>query len=278
MFCSWGMKRNLPAKIDTKPEGVWRLRVIRTGRRVESNTFSFRDGIRLVCARAADFSVHEVAGDAGEPASIAEARTAPGPARDGRPVDELRGPFLTLARTYVVRGLDDGFEIVDQHALHERVTYEALLGQLAQGRVEVQRELVPELVELARSEVALLGERTEALAAIGIELAVFGPTTIAVRGLPTLLERRDAARIVRDLVGLFERGGEAPSAAELLAEVLHSMACRASVMAGDELDESEIRSLLERAAALEHHQTCPHGRPTRVRFTLADLERAFHRR
>jgi DNA mismatch repair protein MutL len=49
-------------------------------------------------------------------------------------------------------------------------------------------------------------------------------------------------------------------------------------MAGDELDDVEIRSLLERAAALPHDQTCPHGRPTRVRFTLADLERAFHRR
>ena len=55
-------------------------------------------------------------------------------------------------------------------------------------------------------------------------------------------------------------------------------ACRSSVMAGDALDDSEIRALLARAASIPHDQTCPHGRPTRVRFTLADLERAFGRR
>ncbi|HJO26180.1 MAG TPA: hypothetical protein QF730_02940, partial [Planctomycetota bacterium] len=63
-----------------------------------------------------------------------------------------------------------------------------------------------------------------------------------------------------------------------LGEVLHTAACRASVMSGDELDQEEIRSLLRRARELGHDQTCPHARPTRVRFTRADLDRAFHRR
>ncbi|HRV82970.1 MAG TPA: MutL protein, partial [Planctomycetota bacterium] len=59
---------------------------------------------------------------------------------------------------------------------------------------------------------------------------------------------------------------------------LHSAACRSSIMAGDVLSESDIQSLLVRASELESDQTCPHSRPTRVRFTLADLEKAFHRR
>jgi len=192
--------------------------------------------------------------------------------------DTLAGPFLQVDRTYILRALSDGFEIVDQHALHERLTYEGLKSQLREGRVELQRLLVPALVELARAEVESLQEHLEALGASGIELRVFGPTTIAVQGLPALLRRPDPEGLVRDLVGLVQSGRGVPAAEEILEHVLHSRACRSSVMAGDALTQEEMRSLLERASGLESDQTCPHGRPTRVRFTLADLEKAFHRR
>ena len=187
-------------------------------------------------------------------------------------------PVLQVARTYLVRELEGGIEIVDQHALHERVTYERLKAALAAGAVEVQRELVPELVDLSRAEVVLLDEHRSPLARLGIELEPFGATTVAVHGLPTLLPRRAAPRLVRELAQALDEAGKLPDAAELLDHVVHSMACRRSVMAGDELSPEEIDGLLEAAARLGHDQTCPHGRPTRLRFTAADLERAFHRR
>jgi len=192
--------------------------------------------------------------------------------------DDLRGPFLQIARTYLVRSLPDGFEVVDQHALHERLTFELLSRDLARSAIEVQRLLTPELVEASRAEVELVGGHVEALKRTGIELAVFGPTTLAVHGLPARLRHPDVEGLVRDLIDLLARGGRAPGAEEVLEEVLHRAACRSSVMAGDALSEEEIRALLERGRELESDQTCPHGRPTRVRFTLADLERAFHRR
>ncbi len=194
------------------------------------------------------------------------------------PQDDLRGPFLQIDKTYLVRALPDGFEIIDQHALHERLTFETLKREVREGKVEVQRLLVPELVELSRAEVSGLSGRTEELARVGIELAVFGPTTVAVHGLPARLRRPDVPGLVGDLVELLARGGRTPGADEVQEEVLHSAACRSSIMAGDALSEGEIRALLERARAEETDQTCPHARPTRVRFTLADLEKAFHRR
>ena len=215
------------------------------------------------------------------PAPRAETRAG---APEGRgadpwaPRDELRGPFLRIASTYLVRALPDGFEIVDQHALHERLTFEGLRAQVRSGGVEVQRRLVPELVELSRAEVARLEEHQGALAAIGIELDAFGATTIAVRGVPALLGDVSPERLVGDVLRALESTGKVPDADELLEDVLHSAACRSSVMAGDALTDDEIRALLARAARLPSDQTCPHGRPTRVRFTLADLERAFHRR
>lgn len=192
--------------------------------------------------------------------------------------DDLRGPFLQVAKTYLIRALPDGFEIVDQHALHERLTFEGLKKQVAEGRIEVQRYLVPELVEVSRSEVVLLGEHLEALAAIGIELEAFGETTVAVQGLPALMRRPDSDEVVRDAVRLCSRGGPPPDASDFLDDLLHSMACRSSVMAGDELGQEEIHALLQSATEVAHDQTCPHGRPTRVRFRLSDLEKAFHRK
>jgi len=189
-----------------------------------------------------------------------------------------RAPVLQVAATYLVRALPDGLEIVDQHALHERVTYERLKAGLRAGAIAAQRELVPELIELARSEVLVLAEHLTALEKLGIDLAVFGPTTVAVHGLPVLLKRRAGAALVRELVATLEGGERLPDPGALLDHVVHSMACRRSVMAGDELAPEEIEALLEAAARLDHDQTCPHGRPTRVRLTLADLERAFHRR
>jgi DNA mismatch repair protein MutL len=193
-------------------------------------------------------------------------------------IDDLSGPYLQVAETYLVRALPDGFEVIDQHALHERLTFEGLLRDVQDGRVEVQRNLVPELVEVSPAQAALVEEHLDTLARAGVELARFGERTLAVHGLPARLRRVDAEGLVRDVVERIERAGKAPSSSELLEEVLHSAACRASVMAGDMLSQAEIRSLLERASAAESDQTCPHARPTRVRFTLADLERAFHRR
>jgi DNA mismatch repair protein MutL len=198
-----------------------------------------------------------------------------------QPRADERAPSLQIARTYIVRELASsdggGFEIIDQHALHERVTFEGLLADLRAGRLEVQRFLVPEIVECSRAEVALVSSRADALQRIGVDLAPFGDAALAVHGLPARLARPDAAAIVREVIAVLD-GARDPKLEEVLEEVLHRAACRSSVMAGDPLTRDEIDALVERGTRLESDQTCVHGRPTRVRFTLADLERAFQRR
>jgi DNA mismatch repair protein MutL len=169
--------------------------------------------------------------------------------------------------------------VIDQHALHERITFEGLRRDLHAGAIEVQRYLLPEVVEVSRSELELLLEHQESLTRIGIELDAFGETSVAVQGLPARLKRPDASGVVRDVADVLARTGKAPDAEDVIEEVLHRAACRSSVMAGDRLGDDEIRTLLERGQELgAADQTCPHARPTRVRFTLDDLEKAFHRK
>lgn len=245
----------------------------------------FRDAGAVAPRPREPFVVREVPGEA--PPAAPPIVDLPGagaagaaPTMEGAPrEDSLEGPFLQVDRTYLVRALPDGFEVIDQHALHERITFEGLRREVRAGRVEVQRFLMPEVVEVSRSELELLVEHRDALARIGIELDAFGETDIAVQGLPARLKRPNAAGVVRDLADVLARTGKAPDAEDVIEEVLHRASCRSSCMAGDALSEEEIRALLERGRELgAADQTCPHSRPTRVRFTLEDLERAFHRR
>jgi len=209
---------------------------------------------------------------------VAEPAPAEGELDEWQAADDLAGPYLQVARTYLVRALPDGFEIIDQHALHERMTFEGLRREVQSGKVEIQGYLVPELVECSRADVSLLSDHLESLGRIGIDLSEFGETTIAVNGLPARLRHPDPEGVVRDLIEILGRTGKPPEAEDVIEEVLHSAACRSSIMAGDGLTQDQIKTLLERARELETDQTCPHARPTRVRFTLADLEKAFHRR
>jgi len=269
----------------TPGEGLLRKALGREGYVPHPGQTALRDPGSLPRPEREPFLLREVpppAGEAGrapiEDLPAAAERASAEPFLTDASVDTLPGPFLQIDKTYILRRLPDGFEVVDQHALHERITYEALLSELQAGRVEVQRLLVPETVEVSRAEVSLLEEHREALARVGIEVEPFGETTVVLRGMPARLRHPDPMGLVRDVAEILARTGKGPEAADVIEEVLHSAACRSSVMAGDELGEDEIRTLLRRGQALESDQTCPHSRPTRVRFTLADLERAFHRR
>lgn len=187
------------------------------------------------------------------------------------------GPYLQIHNSYLLREIPEGFEVIDQHALHERVLFEEFKAQFAAGGIPMQRLLVPELVEVSRADLLLAQEQAEPLRKAGFEVAPFGETTLALHGVPARLRRADPREVIEEILAL-ARGEENTEKHGFLEEVLHRAACRAAVMAGDKLEEAEIAALLGSAATISHDQTCPHSRPTRIRFTLDEIERAFHRK
>ncbi|TAH35085.1 MAG: DNA mismatch repair endonuclease MutL [Planctomycetota bacterium] len=187
------------------------------------------------------------------------------------------GQFLSVANTFLVREVPDGLEILDQHALHERVNLEDLRRQLRAGGVLAQPLLVPALVDAGREEMEALLRHAELLRSLGVEIEALGPGSLAVRTVPAALSRLVPERLLADLLELVAEQREA-SADALMDEVLHRMACRGAVMAGDRLDADMLHDLLRRGGALPQDRTCAHGRPVRVHLSLGDLERAFHRR
>jgi DNA mismatch repair protein MutL len=184
---------------------------------------------------------------------------------------------LQIHNRYLVTETDEGLEVIDQHALHERILYEALRERVLAGAVESQRLLVPEPVDLAASEAAAAVENRETLAKLGMEVEAFGGETVLVSAYPAMLANLPPAEVLRSLVEQLLAGGKAPESRDILDELLHMIACKAAVKYGDRLTPQEIEALLEQRGLAQDHHHCPHGRPTALIFTREQLDRQFKR-
>jgi DNA mismatch repair protein MutL len=184
---------------------------------------------------------------------------------------------IQVHNSYLIAATGDGMIVIDQHALHERILYEELRGRVARGQIESQRLLVPEPVDLTSAEAALLIEQHELLAQLGLEVESFGGDTVLVRSIPAMLPHVNPERLVRDLAEHLRTQPLPPTRDGLLAELLHMVACKAAIKAGQPLTPAEIAALLERRHLVADSHHCPHGRPTALVFTKADLEKQFGR-
>lgn len=219
----------------------------------------------------------EPVGAAG-PATAGVAETpAPAPAVD--PTEfPLGAARAQVHGTYIVAQTRDGIVIVDQHAAHERLVYERMKRQMAEGGVTRQTLLVPEVVQLDPAEAERVADAAPQLAELGLIVEGFGPGAVLVREIPALLGETDVQGLVRDIADDLSENGAALALRERLAEVCGTMACHGSVRAGRRLTAAEMDALLREMEATPHSGQCNHGRPTYVELNLADIERLFGRR
>jgi DNA mismatch repair protein MutL len=199
---------------------------------------------------------------------------------EGYASDEGAPPVraLQLHNRYLIVETEAGMEVIDQHALHERVLYEQLRTRVLAGPLETQKLLVPEPVDLSPAEAAAVLDARELLASVGLDVRAFGGDTVLVHSFPAMLRRLTPGETLRDLAAqLSSEAGKAPDARDVLDELLHTMSCKAAVKYGDPLSDEEIAALLAARPATENHHHCPHGRPTSLIFTREDLDRRFQR-
>ena len=195
------------------------------------------------------------------------------------PVDfPLGAARAQVHETYIVAQTRDGVVIVDQHAAHERLVYERMKVEMAEGGVARQVLLLPEVIELDPAEAERVCARANELAALGLMVEAFGPGAVLVRETPALLGETDVTGLIRDIADDLAENGQALALKERLEEVCSTMACHGSVRAGRRLSAPEMNALLRQMEATPHSGQCNHGRPTYVELKLADIERLFGRR
>jgi DNA mismatch repair protein MutL len=221
---------------------------------------------------------------AGRPAGqltavVSQAEAIPAWEADDRPTTPLRDErAVQMHHRYIVVESDAGIEVIDQHALHERVLYERFKSSVAGGGLEVQPLLVPERLELPPADLELVQEHAETLTRAGMRVEPFGGGTVIVTSKPVLAGSAPAAEIIREVLDrLAAAASTGGSPALLVDEVLHGMACKAAIKAGDPLSQPEVDALVRDRRLVPEAHHCPHGRPTSLTLSRQDLDRQFRR-
>lgn len=194
-----------------------------------------------------------------------------------RPAGSQPLKAIQVHNRYLIAESDEGMLVIDQHALHERILYEHLRERILAGPVEAQNLLVPEPVDLAPAETAAVLENRELLAQLGMRIEPFGGDTVLVTGYPAMLSNMNPVEVLHALVGQLISGAKQPDRRALLDDLLHTIACKAAIKAGDRLAPEEIASLLEQRHLIGDPHHCPHGRPTALLFSREELDKQFKR-
>jgi DNA mismatch repair protein MutL len=191
--------------------------------------------------------------------------------------EDAPGPAMQIQDSYLVLETADGMLLIDQHALHERILFEQLRQRVRDGKLEVQRLLIPEPIDLPAEQAALVLEAADALQELGIDVADFGGNTILISSYPTLLSRKPPSEIFRAVADHLLTQERPPTREAMLHNLMATMACKAAVKAGDRLTPEEIARLLELRQLAEDSHHCPHGRPTSLLFSRRELDKQFRR-
>jgi len=211
----------------------------------------------------------------GEGAGIRDAVLAP-----RLPVPASPGLLFPLAQvhdSFIVAQSNDGMALIDQHAAHERVLFERLQDQYAAGTIPVQDLLLPVQVELGHAEKEMLAEHLSELKRLGFLVEEFGGATFVIKAVPALLAGGDHKRLLVDILDEIKVHGKSGKMDALRDEVLSVMACHPAIKVHRRLTMPEMEGLLRDLFSCRMPHSCPHGRPTVVRFSMNEIKRMFKR-
>lgn len=209
----------------------------------------------------------DVAHDVPESGGALEDRT--------RPLLKGRITLQQMADLYIVAVSDATVVIMDQHAAHERVLYEAALKAFSENSIVSQRLLFPQTVHLEPDDLYVYESNRESLAAFGFVVSEFGPRQLQLESVPATLGSKNPEILFRELIDDFAAitGDEEKRFRKKAA----SFACRSAIMAGDKLTVEEMMELFRTLMRTENPYVCPHGRPTMIKISKDELDIKFGR-
>lgn len=178
--------------------------------------------------------------------------------------------------TYLFAQSDDGLYIVDQHAAQERCKYEFYRKKIGEVGTSQQSLLVPIVLDYSTSDILLINQNLDKLAAVGIELEEFGKNSYIVHQHPTWFKAGQEESILRELIDYILKDGKI-DIATYREKTAIMMSCKRSIKANHHLDDLQAKALLEELKKCENPFNCPHGRPVLVHFSNADMEHMFKR-
>lgn len=212
------------------------------------------------------------------PTASADARAGHGAVEESLLATGLGAARAQVHENYIVAQTQDSLVIVDQHAAHERLVYEALKQAMHARPLPSQLLLIPEIVDLPEEDAERLASHAGTLARFGLGIERFGPGAVAVRETPSILGETNVGQLIRDLADEIADNDTVDTLKDRLDRIASTMACHGSVRSGRLMKAEEMNALLRQMEATPGSGTCNHGRPTYIELKLADIERLFGRR
>jgi DNA mismatch repair protein MutL len=186
-------------------------------------------------------------------------------------------PLGQVSASFIIAVNAEGLWIVDQHVAHERVLFEQYLEARRAGKVESQRMLLPMILELSPRQLVIYEKISKELSANGFEVEPMGPRSVAIQAVPAGVANGDAEKLLTEILDGIERENAAISIETLQAKIAASTACHAAIKVNMPLDQTKMEWLLAALAKTDCPMSCPHGRPVVLRYSVKEIERAFHR-
>ena len=183
-----------------------------------------------------------------------------------------------LGKLYVLMENAGGLVLVDQHAAHERILFEEMKRRMEQQGVPGQRLLLPLTLEVSPRDGDWLARHLDVLQRAGIGLEPFGAGTFKIDSLPTFLRATEPTQLLRDIIDDLRETSAQTSKLRLGEDMIAKTVCRHAVKANDYLREPELVRLIQDLLACELPYCCPHGRPTMIQMSYAELEKKFGRK
>ncbi len=191
-------------------------------------------------------------------------------------LSELR-PLGQIHESFIIAASRDGLWIVDQHVAHERILFEQVLKQRAAGHVEMQRLLLPMILQLTAEQQIDYARIADELHASGFETEPFGNRTIAVKAAPAAVSATDLESVLFEILETAEGELQGVSLDGLRRNICASIACQAAIKINTRLDGSKMEWLLRALAQTDCPMSCPHGRPIALHYSTREILKAFHR-
>lgn len=183
-----------------------------------------------------------------------------------------------LNKLYVLMENAEGLVLVDQHAAHERVLFEELRRRMEEQGVPSQKLLISQTFELAPRDADWIDQNMSILQKMGIGIESFGPNTFRIDSLPGFLNVTDGAQFMRKVIDDLKSASNRSSPLRLGEEIIASTVCRHAVKANDPLRYLEVEKLIQDLLDCDLPYCCPHGRPTMIQISHAELEKKFGRK
>jgi len=184
-------------------------------------------------------------------------------------------PIGQIKKTYIIAEGSDAIYIIDQHAAHERILFEDILGKINQGITPKQSLIEPLIISPSPAYIDIIEKHMDTIQKIGFEISHFGSSSYLLQAIPPTMSKHN---LESGFLKMIESIQKSPENSPITNQFVSSIACHSAIKSGDKIHTTQITKLINDLSECKNFHTCPHGRPTIFQLTTDQLEKEFARR